>query len=508
MNRAREEEKRGSRSIARRRGLPLALALGLCAALALWLVADEREPERTTTLALPRVRPPGSESAASGPSAVESAGPQPSARERAPLPAPRPHTSLSAGDPRAGASARIEGRVLLADDGSPRAGLDVLACEGEREPELAWTAAALAARAPGVHTTTDAEGGFVLEGLDPERVYTLLVGGGGLVGTQPKALVRPGTEERKITVEQLYGALLALREVGGGELRLSERLEDAFRGRVSVQRPRAQRLASTPALALLAGLDLELLASEALGRRVLLFTAPLSEERLRPIHFRAELPGYHGLDLELEARPVQHGLAEHSAELIPSAPGFGALRIRLTGWSGDCPPFASSTGAAAHLSLRGPRGQSASFELDPFEASEIVVDGLPYGAWSVDLFAVTRALLPRREKERQRELVIGSTPAIYPLDLSSSSALVLELRRIDGSPFRGRASLLVARVGPGDARWRVQHQVQPPYRIDDLEPGHYRIVLQSPFPAGTSTARPLAVELGGGRCTHVELREE
>lgn len=511
--RGEREQSRRRGSEARRRGLPIGLLLCLCAALVLWLVAGEREEARTAPLAgrgPERPSPSATQPGALGePASAEPTGAQPSARERATLPAPRP--SPSTGEARSRAGARIQGRVLLADDGTPRAGLHVLAHEGEREPTLAWTAAALAARAPGIHATTDAEGAFAIDGLDPARVYTVLAGGAGLAGTQPRALVRPGPDVHTITVEQLYGATLVLRELGGARLRLSPSLEDSLRGRVSLQRPKAQRLGGEPGVALLAGVPLELLASESLDRRVLLFTAPASEGRLGPIYFRAALPGYRGLDLELEAQPVQHGLVEHSAELLPTASGFGELRIRLLGWSGDCPPYANTAGTAevaAHLRLRTTRGETAIFELRDLAGSELSIEGIPYGAWRAELLPVARALFPRVGAGRESALVIGLTPAIYTLDLSRQAALTLELRARDGSLFRGAASLLVARDGAGDLRWRAQHFSRPPYRIDELEPGPYRVVLQRPFQAGTSTARPLPVELAGGRCTQLVLREE
>jgi hypothetical protein len=55
--------------------------------------------------------------------------------------------------------------------------------------------------------------------------------------------------------------------------------------------------------------------------------------------------------------------------------------------------------------------------------------------------------------------------------------------------------------------WRTQHFLEPPYRLDELEPGTYRIVLQIPFDAGTSPQTPLLVAARGGECTRVELRE-
>jgi hypothetical protein len=148
------------------------------------------------------------------------------------------------------------------------------------------------------------------------------------------------------------------------------------------------------------------------------------------------------------------------------------------------------------------------FELTRQTEGRLRVAGIPWGEYDATFGTSPHLRSTARGGGEAQRVQIGGTRTRLMVDVSDRGSLILQLSNAEGVPHTDRVSLLLSREDRTSQGWCTHQFTEPPYRIDDLEPGPWKLFIQIPYGAGTSADMPLPVSVAGGTCTELELAEQ
>jgi hypothetical protein len=323
--------------------------------------------------------------------------------------------------------------------------------------------------------TTTGNGEFLLTGLDCTREYELTAARSGSVCVAPKRGVTTG-ESVELELVATYGAIVEVVDQSGFPLEASPLL--CGRGPFwECEDPIADPILSyTPALSL-GSIPLGDAPLDGRIRRLLLFAADGKEQRLGPITFEVEIPGYQPVWTELWAEAASQGVPEVRVPTKRLTNGWSSLRVA---WDR---PLASAE--LESLPMRRPIGLLHLFEEDTRTAlsmamdsslEEATFDRVPRGRYQVRFKASDWSYEDPPPGERI-ELVLGSGTNSLVLHREGTGSLRVFLQDESGNEYTGSALFQVRSVRRGTHSY-VSFQGAP-YLICFLEPGPYSVSLAS-----------------------------
>lgn len=328
-------------------------------------------------------------------------------------------------------------------------------------------------------TDVDADGRFAFCSLVPGR-YHLAVGGHGFRPRWPPPNfdTRPNEIEFVIDLEEVFGAVVELCAEDGGPLRISE-LVDRLSSGCAFEIPAGFEDAPLDLLqSALAGLPARVSAHHSFAT----FIAAGPGELPATGRVRATAATYDDAEadvpLERLDRVAPFRIAMHSRFA-----NRGRVIVELSG----LPPCASSVAGregALECTLRPTeRGAPLFFHLEPTQGRQVVIEGIPFGAYEAFLRGPGRDAGAPSVREK-RTIEVTETDVHWPVDLSDSGCIRLRVLRGDGSEFRGDVYVTLQRST--SERSRSIGFSRPDYVVRALPAGSYHVRIETPREARPS----------------------
>ena len=345
-------------------------------------------------------------------------------------------------------------------------------------------------------SAVDPTGRFRIAGLDPGGGYTLVAGGGGRATREPLRGLRPDGEPLLVTLASVSLARLDLRDVNGGPLRTSPDLWGLPEVSWTWRRGTEDLLGSADVRSVLAGLGTEVYAGDEPHLWSLAFVTSFPEGVVGPIQFRATVPGYSAAEREIFATPMARG-GNHVAVLLESrAVEWGALTVELTGAPQPGPRSGRVTPWAARLLLTSMSDGSRSFlPIHDLGARTLRFEGIPCDDYELQLETASGFFAhPGPDGEPVRVSIRGPAAAVE-IDLSELGSVALRVADESGSEYGGE--VVVALTSEADGSSCFLQLAGPPYVVQALPEGSYRVALYSPYAAEPACGRDaIAVQRG------------
>lgn len=350
-------------------------------------------------------------------------------------------------------------------------------------------------------SATQPDGSFRIAGLDPRARYTVTAAAPGLLAREALRGVAAGRQDLLLEVGQVYGASLRLREVGGGRLRTPPSARQVVR---EFPRTLGARVATgRPELGLL-GLTAGDIASRD-DEILLLYVGDAPGDSFGPLRLDISALGYEDAHAEIVLPPVLGELGSFDVELISRFTRVGSLAVLCLGGPPSATPGSGREGPAASLRLDHLDETHAAVRTWrmplvewPSEGTTVEIPGLPEGDYRVALEA-DHGLAVIEPAEMPIVRVAGRTTVL--LDAPALGSLLVEIVRADGGPYRGTAVIDVQ--NPTRSESGHVSFTHPPYRIEGLPPGDYRLRIRAPFPEGAETRPAQSAQVLGGAIAHV-----
>jgi hypothetical protein len=215
---------------------------------------------------------------------------------------------------------------------------------------------------------------------------------------------------------------------------------------------------------------------ERTHERVVLFASARELETLGPVELHVGLPGYQPLDEQVLLRPWPRR-ERHVLEVLPSAGGFGTLRVALLDGAGDPRRVGASplpAGARDLDPLGG--GQSLEHAIPSFALPELAIDGVPQGAYRLRWRSGSGSTGEIGHQDPPTCVVRDGAEEVVALDVGSAGAVALAIESPAGEAYAGSCVLTVVqhREGREDSLQPVAF-LSPPYVLEALAPGRYTI---------------------------------
>lgn len=388
----------------------------------------------------------------------------------------------------------IDGIVLKPGGLPAGAGLLVLAAG----PNQALEHDAIALAVSGVPAIpmarTDEGGGFRLVGLDSQKGYHLFVGGAGLIAFDPfePAIFSTDDQPVRIRTRAVYGAVIALREVGGGPLRLGSELDGPWFGSPAALARDAKPVFLSSDGPLLLGLT-HSGSSMARHEREILFSLPDLVDGI-DVSFDVSVPGYERRAGMIYCPRLLNDLEIKPVELSPDAPGFGDIVVRVDDRELAKRVLVSTEmnpGMILHLvDVR----QSSVLEtrLARLLTGEQVIRGVPFGSYHAHVEGPHGFF----EVEYPGSLVVSESPATFDLPLTGLGAMELTLETGAGGTYAG--PLLGSLVHSLGREAIDFHFWRPPYFIPVLPPGRWEVSINGFVIVEPAAERPFVVTVRAG----------
>lgn len=393
---------------------------------------------------------------------------------------------------------RIEGRVRWSDGNPVGSGYHVYDVPG-RIGDDTYRKVLHGCIRPGIRTTrTNAEGEFVLDGLEIDRPVKVFAAGAG--GWMRGAVAAKPGDVLDLVVEPIYGIRVHLVEEGGRALRTSSRLRGYSRSWWSDD-PRIEscnyeldctfRAIISPEW--MAGVwrhvgdDHLLLMFRGRGDADAVGPAPSFVE---PVFVSVAIAGYEAKRVETRAMRLDGEVFDLDLELHPLAEGWGVLDVHIDGalegaFHSQRPRVGKKLGALYLTELSTGNTVIASVRY-PIE-DPLRLDGVPYGHYDVYLLTdVGGTRVPPYGHPLRVE--IGPEPTECHLLLSGYGGIEVELSLPDGSPYEGAVTFMVmSEIREEEFTGEEVFFERGPYLIEGLGPNEYKVRVQA---LGKETLEP------------------
>lgn len=357
-----------------------------------------------------------------------------------------------------------------------------------------------------VWTETDVTGAFLIDGLETDRRFDVLAAAPGFVCARPPHAMQPPRRDVIVEISPIHGVLARFTDAAGGRLRSNP----MFR-QVGTSMPRAQGRFLHPRLP---GLHLSGVTRERDGQSpidsvLLLYEATSDAETIGPLELEVERAGYAPLRAEIPLPRLSDPIATVELHCEPEVDSFGRLSILVVGEPGAVGERLQFDEPAAMIMLAPldvlpDRAGQWFFPLDHLHrvGEQIEIDGVPHGRYGVVLQSSGGQLdVPATSMRGDGEVIVDGD-VFVEFHLPSTGSLLLSLADAMGRPHEGSAVVQLTRLETGvsgSTAWRV-----PPFRLDGLPPGTYRVMVQAPAGGGRRDLVADGIEIEAGSVTSLQ----
>jgi len=494
----------------------LLLACLLLAALGAWwlLSRDEARPAASAVLSAPAPTPPQAKFTAAGAASTTEPLPAVSApRAHAPG-APAAATPVVPDD-----SSDISGVVRLVSGELAGPGIHVAAWPTDEAPSETDVRGAMEVpvgsvtsnpRPPLVFAQTDESSAFRISGLIAGQIYTVCAAARGMYTPNDGMpwKVMPGTTDLAVAVARVYGVRVLVRGEDG-ELPLSN---PALWSRgITVPPPPQQLLSITSPLIPLIGLD----GVESLprGRDDVVLLCLVGADEPGPLSVGGRVAGYESFHRDVPLTPVSAGLPTVEIRLRRICEAFARVTIEVLGAGPRLEPSAAPTGGrSSHAWVElTPIDQrkSMGFELtlDRMPWQGVTFDNIPVGRYFVRLWTPHRFLSVPFEDQPMREVEILPGDNLLSFDVGTVGAIELLPRRADGRPLLGPVNVELGSESWGRGIQQSASFNQPPYVLEGLPVGRYRVSITYPFEAACDADADGYFRVDGSRLQSIAVQQ-
>jgi hypothetical protein len=357
---------------------------------------------------------------------------------------------------------------------------------------------------------TDQSSAFLISRLVEGRTYTVCAAGRGVYtphAGMPRS-VSPGTSDLAVVVARVYGVRLVVRGEDG-EL---PRSHPALGGiGMTVPRDPAQLLPITSPLIPLIGLD----GAESLprGRDDVTVLVLAGAEEPGPLSVGGRVAGYEAWHREVPLSPVSAGLQTVEVRIRRLCEAFARMTIECLGagprldppggaaWGRRSRPWVELTPVDERKSM----GYELTLDRMPWQG--VTFDNVPVGHYSVRLWTPHRFLSVPFEDQPMREVEILPGDNLLSFDVGTVGAIELQPRRADGRPALGPVNVQLVSGSWGSGIQLGAGFNQPPYVLEGLPIGRYRVSITYPFEAVCDTEPDGYVLVDGSRLQSIAVQQ-
>lgn len=366
----------------------------------------------------------------------------------------------------------------------------VVDSEGMPVPESCWVIAWTDARSPDMEQVraardgssvedlfvrpVDAQGRFEIDGLRRGATYTVSAASEHALCVRARKGVRAPEAALELRVDWTYGVLVRLLESGGRELRTSPFL---FGRGPSWQchDDAAKPLHSLPAecgVTTWGDAASERLASQ--HEKQLLFVAPRRVERLGPIEYSVEVPGYERAQANFSAAQMSSSVVAHVISLTPTVTNFGSVLTRFTGVVPELRTALKPDNIVGLVYLIDQRSETWSFAVRARDLDGYELRGVPFGTYRA-WFEVRDGAVHAPLDGRPLEIVVAEQPASFVGDLGRSGGALFDVVEGDGSKYTGALRIRVDDLAMSDTFFDGFDSA--PYVLPALPPVNFRVTI-------------------------------
>lgn len=342
---------------------------------------------------------------------------------------------------------------------------------------------------------SEEDGSFMVEGLDPARLYTVSATRLGAAATrrEPFVSVAAGAEELRVEMDRLFAVGVRLVDANDEPIPLDRKIVGDG-PRWTTAQSHANYVSPDRVELCLAGLSVEqLAASTGSNGGVLIATGDHRSERLGPISYVHEPPGFGKAHEELWAEPIDDGVKVYTIRVEQEASGFGSLLFRLhTSGGFDRVPMERDGPHATIHAL----GKSESFDVpidgEALNRGELRIEAAPVGRYAFSVSSEGGWF----QIEIDREMVPVDPGGESVVDLAFPPLGAVEVSVVDrkGLPIEGGVLLeLYKQRADGFSQFEGVGFRGPPFILNGLWPGTYVVKLGGAYGRAPPDAAP-----GGG----------
>jgi hypothetical protein len=479
--------------------LALLLGLALLVAIVAWLLAQQPVPSAPPA-SEPRTAPTPAEAPPSFASVEAADAPRPEGSEPE-TPAPVA-TALRPTD----TSTWIAGTVAFTTGEPAGAGVHVVAWPPAEPP----TTAELQAHPPPPFSITDESGRFCITGLKRGATYTVRAAGPGLYSspTSKADKTAAGTLDLALTVARLWGVRVLIRDENGDPPITNPDLTG--RG-PNYQQPHGSLglISSSFPLLEFTGLTEADLTEHDRDAAVLLCL--VGAEAPEPATVGGQVAGYEKYVEKVPLGFLGDGLPTHVIRIHRVCDTFASLSVQCFGTGPAFEPPATKYGRGrvwVEFTPKDEQHSAMGFRLVlgsvPWKAMSF--DRIPVGLYAVRLWTEHRFLSVPFEDQPMRDFEVLPGDNQLEFDVGALGAIELDVQREDGSAWKRHVNFEMGREEWGDNIKETDSLGGPPYVIDALPVGRYRVKITYPFAMQVEADSDGYVTVDGSRVPHVLAR--
>lgn len=401
-------------------------------------------------------------------------------------------------------AAGIAGSVLDAASGDPIADADVVAWPlGLLPMSGTESLGALLGDPAFASTRTHTDGSFVLPGLDPGVRYGVCAGAPGRASRGQYAVGTPGGKHVVVELERVLGVVFRYRDAEGGPVVVADELLPRLS---QILLPRNARPITGAFQSVLAG-QVEIPDG---ADRVYLYVTNDGSDRIGPLEFDVDLPGYLPTRVSAFAEPCDPDIPVALVELQRDAPAFGYLDIEYSGLPDRGPRWGNSTGKLARtLTLENlDTGELDTLRLPTASNEPTRIGPIPFGRYHASARFAAGHSWPW-DSGQPHLVEVNSERTPLRIEMQDAGTLELLPTVGDGEPSLGILEVRLYtgyEIGDGGREsWKARSGpwlfLTPPYVIGGIRPGTYYLRLDQPLRGRPEEIRTDEIVITGGRVT-------
>jgi len=332
-----------------------------------------------------------------------------------------------------------------------------------------------------------ADGSFSFRGVRGQN-YAFAAGCKGWVSAQASE-AKPDSALIEISMEQLFGVAAEFQEASGDPLRCAPQLTRSVNTTVNLARGFNQ-VDMTARNVVLSGLD-PLAATAAQPNRYTYLYAGPPFETPPPLEITCTFVGYETAVATVTLQPVATTIPLEAIYLTPTVKGWGSLTLRLRdGAATDICKLPPGRYKALVTMTPATGTPPISIRLFSVANGDVLIDGVPYGEYSIGLTGADRILCQLAPVGSASSLTtISNAPSVVEFSMANVGRAIIEFAGRD--PEQEPLSVYAAAVHPGseqgrNSKWGNFRFANKPYALETLPAGQYELRIE-PVSRGEQT---------------------